>query len=388
LRPLFVINGMGTGGAERSLSELLLHADLEPTVVCLHRREEGVQDATIAGGVPVRFVDATRTLGRIRELRAIIRRERPDLVHTTIFEADVAGRLACAGLDVPVVTSLVNPSYERVRASDPAVASWRLRATRLIDGWTARRFTSHFHAITNAVKEAAVRDLGIDPARVTVIERGRDPERLGRPTPERRRTARSSLGLGDDALVIVTAGRQEFQKGQWHLVEAMPAIRAAHPSAELVIAGRRGNASSRVTTAIERCGVGDAIHLLGHRDDLPEVLAAADLFVFPSLFEGLGGVLIEAMALGLPIVASDIPATREVLDAGGNADLVEPGDASALATSVIELLDDPARRAAYARRGRQLFEERFTLRPSIERMLELLERVASGPASRPAASKV
>ena len=120
----------------------------------------------------------------------------------------------------------------------------------------------------------------------------------------------------------------------------------------------------------------DRVRFLGHRGDIADLLAAADVFVFSSLFEGLGGASIEAMALGLPIVCSDIPALREVVGAEESGLLVESGDAAALAKTITELLDDPARAAAMGRRGRAAFERRFTLARSAERMVELFHRVA------------
>jgi glycosyltransferase involved in cell wall biosynthesis len=378
VKVLFVINSLGTGGAERSLAETLtaVPSTLEPVVVCLDRTSQGVQQQVLASGFDVRFVTGSIAHGA-RELRAVISDVVPDLVHTSIFEADITGRFAAINSGVPVVTSLVNTSYDPARKSDPSLSSWKLGSARALEGWTARHLTAHFHAITHAVKSAAVRDLHVDPAFVTVIERGRDPERLGEPSAERRATARAALGLDSDSPVLVTVGRQEFQKGQWILIEALAKVRAAFPDVRLLVAGRRGNASARLERAIEDAGVGSAVDLLGHRGDVPDLIAAADVFVFPSLYEGLGGALIEAMALALPIVASDLPATREVLEPSRNADLVSPNSSSDLADAVVALLADPGRRSTYAARGRAIFEDRFTLKRSTTRMLDLFERVAA-----------
>lgn len=379
MKTLFAINSLGAGGAEHSLVETLdaLSHRLDPVVVCLVPRREGVQRRATESGIDVRFLGSGLGPGCVRELRHLIRAERPDLVHTTIFEADVAGRLAAAGTGVPVVTSLVNTSYAPVRRHDPGITPWKLTVARAVDGWTARHLTTHFHAITHAVKDAAVADLGIDPSRISVIERGRDPARLGAPSPARRAAARARLGLPSDVPVLVTVGRQEFQKGQWHLLEAMPNVLASQPDARLMVAGRAGNASGRLRAAVGAAGLDGQVSFLGHRDDVPEILAAADVFVFPSLYEGLGGAVIEAMALGLPIVASDLPAIREVVEADRNAVLVPPGSPSDLVEALDSLIPDEARRASMGARSRRIFEERFTLERSATRMLELFERVAA-----------
>jgi glycosyltransferase involved in cell wall biosynthesis len=120
------------------------------------------------------------------------------------------------------------------------------------------------------------------------------------------------------------------------------------------------------------------VRFLGHREDVPEILAAADAFVFPSLFEGLPGAVIEAMALGLPVVASAIAPLREVIEPGENGLLVPAGSVESLADAVGPLLEDPARREALGRRGRELYEERWTLETSVPRMAELYRSMAAG----------
>lgn len=384
----FVINGLGTGGAERSLAEMLprfAEEGIEPSVACLFRRSEGVQEGVRGAGFDVRFLSAHGRLARVRELRRVLREDPPDLVHTTIFEADLIGRLAAAGLGVPVTTSLVNTSYDGVRLEDPNVRRWRLAAARRIDGWTARHLTDHFHAITRTVAESATMSLGIPPERITVIPRGRDPERLGRRTEERRARARTALGLAADDEVLLSVGRQEFQKGQGTLLEAMSRLR---DRAVLLIAGRTGNATEALRTSMETLGLGDRVRFLGHRSDVPDLLAAADVFVFPSVYEGFGGALIEAMGLGLPVVASDLPALREVVEPDGSALLVPPGDAGRLAESMTRLLSDEALRARLGARGRERFLERYTIEGVSRRMADLFRAVASGGERAPAGDAV
>jgi len=371
---------LGAGGAERSLSELLPYLErggVRPSVVCLRHAGEGVETASVDQGAEIRFLSRSGWMSRARALRSLVSRDRPDLVHTTIFEADVVGRVACINTSVPVMTSLVNTSYDPVRLQDPNVRAWKLQAVRQVDGLTARRYTTHFHAISQAVKGSAVRDLRIDPDRISVIERGRDPERLGRPSVRRRAQARAALGVGQDDLVLTMVGRQEFQKGQWILLESVTSLLPTEPDLRLLVAGRSGNASPRLRTAMDSTSLNGQVRFLGHREDVPEILAASDVFVFPSLYEGLGGALIEAMALGLPIVASDLPAIREVIEPDGNALLVPPGSPRDLSAALTALIEDEGRRKAMGMRSREIFLERFTLERSAARMLELFRRVAA-----------
>jgi glycosyltransferase involved in cell wall biosynthesis len=378
MRLLYLINGLGPGGAERSLAGLLPHYvehGIEPTIVCLRHRVLGVESRVRDLGCDVRYVSSPGWLGRIRELRELIRSERFDLVHTTIFESDVLGRLAATGTGSPVLTSLVNTSYDHVRLMDPNVSRLGFALTRTIDGWTARHLTTWFHAITEAVKDSAVRHLGIAPERITVVERGRSPDELGRPGRERRLASRDRLDLSDQDEVVVNVARQEYQKGQKHLLEAASALIRERPNLKILVCGREGHATAELRRIHEDLGLAEHVRFLGDREDVADILAAADVFAFPSVYEGLGGAVIEAMALGLPIVCSDIPALREVVQEGQNALLFPPGHHRELAKALASLLDDREKAARFGLRSEQIFADRFTVERSARGMIELYGRV-------------
>lgn len=376
---LFVINSFLAGGAERSLLELLpvlVAHGRTPIVACLRYRDVGFEEEVRAAGFDVRLLPGGNRLAKILSLRRMILQERPDLVYTSLFDADVAGRLAAIGTDVPVMTNLANTAYDPARFDDPNVAAMRLKAARWIDGFTARHLTDHFHAISQAVKDSTVETLGVPAERISVVKRGRDAARLGERTPERRSAVRARLGIAPDAAVLVAVGRQEYQKGHRYLIEAFAGIHEARPGARLLIAGREGHASPALRDLVSELGLESAVSLLGHRDDVADVLAASDVFVFPSLYEGLGGALIEALALALPIVTSDLPSLREVVREGENADLVAPGDVATIRAAVLDLLADRERLERYGRRSRELFDEEFRAEIASGRVLALLEEVA------------
>ncbi len=373
MKVLYVIDGLGGGGTERSLAELLpplAARGVLPEVVCLERRR-GAHEALEAAGVAVAVLPPGGWPRRLAALRRRIAAARPALLHTALLRADLAGRLAAIGTGVPVIGSLVSTPYAPVRLADPAVRPGRLRRARLADAVTARRLCDHFHAVSHAAKAAAVAALGVPEERITVVPRGRDPERLGAPSPERRRRARAALGIAEDAELLVAAGRHEFAKGFPDLIGAVARLAQRRPRLALVIAGRTGALTAELEARIAAAGLGSRVRLLGHRDDLPELLAAADLLAFPSLYEGMPGAVIEAMALGLPVVAADIPAVVEVVEPGASALLAPAGDPAALAAAIEAVLDDPARAAALGRRGREIFLERFTLDRSVQGMLDL-----------------
>lgn len=382
LRLCYLIESLGAGGAERSLVELLprfRESGVETTVCCLKRSPEGFEPDARLSGVEILCLEEGSWWGKIRLLRRILRERRVQILHTTLFYADLAGRLAAMGSRVHVLTSLVNTTYDRARLSDPNVNTTRLRLVQAMDAASARLLTDHFHAITEAVKRSAVRSLAIPARRITVVERGRSRERLGEPDPERRLEARVQLGIAPDAEIVLNVGRQEFQKGQSQLMEAAAILLQERPQLTVLIAGREGHATADLGRRAEELQLGERLRFLGHRSDVPELLAAADVFVFPSLYEGLGGALIEAMALELPVVASNIPALTEVVDDGVTGIVTEPGDAEGLASSVRRLLDDQALRTRLGTAARKRFDERFSLERSAARMVELYRSICASP---------
>ena len=378
LRVLHVISSLATGGAERSLVELvpaLTRYEVEASITCLYHREPSFRVEAERAGIQVRVLEASSMPSRVRELRGLLKRARPDVLHTTLFEADIAGRLAAIGTGIPVITSLVNTSYDETRRRDPAINVRKLRVVQGIDGWTARHLTDGFHAITESVKSSCVASLRLDPSRVMVVERGRDPRRLGIASPERRLQVRQALGLTGNDEVVLNIGRQEYQKGHDDLLRATAHLAQNRPDLVLLLAGREGHASSDLRALVSTLGIADHVRFLGFREDVGDLLAASDVFAFPSLYEGLGGAVLEAMALSVPIVATRIGPLEEVLDEGQNALLVGVHDPIGLAEAIAVFLSDPERRRAFGERGRKSFEDRFTLDRSAARMAELYARV-------------
>ena len=192
--------------------------------------------------------------------------------------------------------------------------------------------------------------------------------------------ARRSLGLDDDRPLILAVARHEHPKGLDVLVAAMPTIRAAVPDAVVLVAGRPGRMTAALQQAIAAGDLQHVVRLLGARDDVPDLLVAADVVAVPSRFEGLPGAVLEAMALACPVVATDLPMVREAID-GCAYELVPVDDADALAGALLRCLGDPAA-AERALDARQRFDELF--RPEIvaARMRDLYRDVLDGGHSR------
>jgi glycosyltransferase involved in cell wall biosynthesis len=392
LRVTYVIDTLGAGGAERSLVEIvhrLPSRGVQASVVCFAHERHGVHDE-VSSIVPVHVLAARTRLARVPELRDVIRGLEPDIVHTTLFEADVVGRLAVRNMS-RIVTSVVNTSYDPVRYDDPNVSRWRLNLCRIVDGWTARRYTSHFHAISDTVQASAVRTLRIASERITVVPRGRDRARLGEPTDERREHVRNTLGLANDDVVVLHAGRHEFQKGIETLLRAAATLDGKPVT--FLQAGRDGNASGRLRAMRRDLGLDGRFRFLGFRQDIGDLMTAADIFAFPSRFEGLGGAVIEAKAMGLPVVCTDLPALREVTREGVDGLIVPLDDEAAFADALRKLVDDAQTRQAMGARGRAHFDSTFEIERSVDRLVEIYHMVIAMPrgvtsARRAATSKL
>jgi glycosyltransferase involved in cell wall biosynthesis len=195
---------------------------------------------------------------------------------------------------------------------------------------------------------------GVPPAKLVVVRNG-----IRHRAPRRGRAAvRAGLGLGARDRVVLTVGRLAEQKGHRSLCRAVPAILERAPNARFLWAGD-GPLEGELRALARRLGVDETVRFLGRRDDVPDLLGAADLFVLPSLFEGLPLAVLEAMAAGLPVVATRAGGTAEVVDDGVTGHLVPAGDVAALADAVADLLRHPARARVWGRAGRARFEREF-----------------------------
>jgi glycosyltransferase involved in cell wall biosynthesis len=181
--------------------------------------------------------------------------------------------------------------------------------------------------------------------------------------------AAKKIELGSDGRpLIVAVSRLHRQKGLKYLLRAVPLIREGIPAVKVVIAGG-GPLASKLASAVRRLRIGESASLLGEREDAREVLAAADVFVLPSLWEGLPYVLVEAAALGKPIIASDIDGVREVVRSGETGVLVPPRDPGSLAAALILLLLDQDLAGKLGERARRDIPSDFAL----ERMVRETE---------------
>jgi glycosyltransferase involved in cell wall biosynthesis len=391
LRVTHLIESLGSGGAERLLYTNLKHLDTsrvasevvtvfaEPSHWAGPIRELGVTVETL-GGAGVRDLPACAA-----RLRRLLGARRPDLLHTHLWGANVIGRTAGFLAGVPVVSSVHNPDYEPEAWNDGSAVSLRKRKLiRGIDRWTARLACDRMVAVSDYVRHSTNRRLGYPLERTDLLYNPIDAELFSAPSARTREEVLAELGLPVGGPVLLNVARTAPQKGLLYAVRAMPRVLERHPDAHLLSVGATTDPQwvERLKEEIAALGLGRSVHILGARRDVPELLRACDVFVFPSLYEGLGIALIEAMAAGCACVTTRTGPLPEVVRDGVDGLLVPPGDAEALAAAVNRLLDDPARRAALGAEATRSALARFQPQQAADRLTEIYESVAQKKGGR------
>ena len=314
-------------------STLVLGPQSEPPTVEAARRR-GCRVVEIPG--LVREVSPARDFAATVELWRLFRRRRPAIVHTHTSKAGFVGRLAAWLAGVPVVVHQPHGHVFYGYWNRPRTAAF-VALERLAAHWTDRIVT----LTRREVDEHLQRRIG-RPEQFAVVPSG-VPTRAVRAAAPPRAEARAGLGLSPAAFVIAGVGRLVPVKGFDLLVTALAEVAARVPSTHVVLIGS-GAEQEALRARASELGVADRLHITGSVTDVAARLAAADVLAAPSRNEGMGRVLVEAMALGLPVVGTRAGGIAEVIDEECGL-LVPPDDASALAEALVELGLDVARRA-------------------------------------------
>ncbi len=352
VRILHVIATLDPAGTERQMAQLCRRLDrreFEPAVCCLTRGGP-LEESLRAAGVPVTILHKRgrwdlRVLGRLSD---VMREFRPQIVHTWLPTANTLGRLAARHCAVPVLIS-----------SERSADRWKGPLRRLTDRVLARH-TDRIITNSEAVRRFLIGRIGLPEPLIGVIRNGLDiaefdaaSEHLSAPLP-----------CAEGKLVVGSVGRLERQKGYPWLLPAMRAVQAALPQAQLWIAGA-GPEAPELSNQVRELGLTGTVHFLGPRNDVPALMRRFDLFVLPSLWEGLPNAALEAMAARRAVVATNVDGTPEAVLDGNTGLLVPPRDSAALAQAIIALLSDEPRRRRFGQAGRQRVEREF----GMERMV-------------------
>ena len=351
---VFFLSDLLMGGDPRRVQTLAVGLDRTRYEVRILSATRGgsLAEVIAQSGIPVEDlgVRSKGDLGCAFRLWRYLRRTRPTILHAFNFHAGLLARVVGkAAARVPVV---IYSEASTELAKRPA----RIRT----DAWTAR-WADAVYVNAAAIGRVLARREGIPVTQIWTVPTGVDVARFApRPVDE---NLRSRLGLEQAYRAVVNVGRLAAYKGQEFLIRAMPEVLRAEPRARLVLVGD-GPRRTEFEGLAATLGVAGRVILAGEHYDVAPILAGADLFVLPSTEEGLPHALLEAMAMGVPSVATAVGGVPELVEGCGV--LVPPGDPGALARAILDLLGNRDRALGWARAGR----DRVCRSYSLDRMVE------------------
>ncbi|HEX2210102.1 MAG TPA: glycosyltransferase [Longimicrobium sp.] len=367
---LFFSTELGRGGAEKHLVRVANHLDRGAFRVSVApTRGGGTFEAELRDDIGLHALGTRRMILARKPLRALVERIRPDVVCGVMDHANVVAVLACAGLrGGPAVVGSVQ---DAIRLRYQVDRSHRLRERALL---AALPFVypraDHIVTLSEGVRRDLLQIAPRIAGRVSVIPNaGLDGETAEAGPAEPR----------PDGPVIVASGRMTEQKGFGYLLQALRILRERTP-ATLWLLGE-GPLRGELEAQAARLGIADAVRFPGFRADPHAFVRAADVFVLSSVYESFGNVIVEAMAVGTPVVAADCPyGPREIIRDGVDGVLAPPRDPAALAAAVQRLLDDPALRRRLGEAGRVRARD-FSAPAIAARYGDLFERVHAARAA-------
>jgi glycosyltransferase involved in cell wall biosynthesis len=302
-----------------------------------------------------------------------VRRERYDLIHShngrTLLMAAIAHSLT--GVPVFATQHFITPWSTTYRGTKRIVSDVAHR-------WVNRRVT-RFAAVSEAARSAMLDREGVPPDQVVTIVNGIEP--LVPPSTERIAAVRAELGVSAGTLLVVTVARLVREKGIADLIDAVPLVGRSVANIVFLVVGE-GALAGELHAQAARVGTGDALRFVGFRADATDVIAAADLFLLPSPGEPFGLVLLEAMALARPVLATAAGGPLEIVVDGQTGRLVPPSNPAAMAAAVIELLRRPEQLREMGAAGLERFRRCFTA----DRMAAATEALYDGTALVPVAA--
>ena len=373
LKVLYLIDGLGLGGAERMMLPILKNlrkAGVNVRVCAMYVRDGNpIQQELENAGIPVDVLGITRlkTPTNLPRLLNYLRATRPDLLHTQLEFSNTLGSIAGKFLGIPTVST--QHTYDA-----PTAGSRSNKRLQLM--WRSlRHFSDRVIGVSNGTSQHHIEAGNLDPRKVTTIYNGIELNRFAPFNAQKRADGRTALAIQPEAFLMITVAVLREPKGIQYMLSALPDVLKAIPNAHYLIVGG-GEYEDALKAQVEQLNLGEHVTFTGVRRDVPELLPLADLFVHPTLDDALPTVLIEAMATQLPIVASAVGGVPEMVIDQNNGLLSKPANPDSLAEKVIYVGQNCRIGQAMGRRGKQIAEERFNVTGQTEQLLQLYQQLA------------
>ena len=298
----------------------------------------------------------------IRKIRQHIKHIKPDVIHVHGTRAGALGRLAAIGLNIPVIYT------EHLWTKHYTINNVFIRWCHMVGYWFLDLFTNVNIAVSHAVKEFLIDNNISRTEKIKVIYNGIADTNL-----------KAKVFQSDKEFVIASVGTLNRIKGMQYLIRAMDRVHQEFPEAKLEIIGD-GPFKNKLVKEVEKYKLKKIVKFVGFTNEVEKYLTKFDLYIQPSLSESFGLAIVQAMNIGLPVIATNTGGITEVVTDGKSGVLVKPADSKELATAIIELLRNPKRGKIMGEMGRQDVRIKFNLEDMIDELESVYEEVVKNPA--------
>ena len=346
---IHIIQSLGNGGCENMLLRTLpLLGDFDHTIITLKN----------PGDLAPKFIDAGVKVKTTHwpQLRKQVLLESPDIIITYLFHADMLGRIFLRIKNTPVIPFL------RTTYNHP-----KYLIARILE-WMTKSLVNQYLANSVAVKDFYIKHIGVHPEKITVIPNGIDIEYFDSITPNP--DLRKSLSIAPSDFVIICVANLHINKGHHYLLEAFEVCDLKN--VKLLIVGD-GDEKENLLHQIENYRSKENIIFLGRRTDVPQLLKISNLFMLPTLFEGQSNAIMEAMAAGIPIITTDIPENRALIENTASGILVPTHSASTLCKAIHTIQDNTDYAGEIRQNAKKIISEHFSLRSSFDSFNKFLQ---------------
>ncbi len=369
---VWFIDGLGMGGAERLLVPFLreLHGPAFHVRVCAFQvKDDNVMAEQIRQlGVPVDLLPIAhlRDMGAIPRLARYLGQQQAHLVHTQLEFANTLGTMAARLRGLPTVATLHT-------FDDGQTPGKEARRIRLM-WWTLRHGCRQIIAVSDGLRRYLEQEAQLPPERCLTLYNGIDVTRFCPQPAAARQAQRQAFHIPPAAPLLITVAVLRQPKGIQYMLQALPALRQTWPDLRYLVVGS-GAYEAELKALARQLGVTEAVIFAGVRHDIPDLLAMSDLFVLPTLDDALPTVLMEAMAVGLPLVASNVGGVPEMVSPQQNGLLVPAGDAAALAQACRHILQNPTLAQSMSAAGQQTAAARFNIVRQAQKLAQIYHRL-------------